>query len=54
MSAAEDRRAAVLEALVVGAGAPVSGEELAARLGCSRAAVHRHVEALRRDGIGID
>ncbi len=56
MSAGEagERRAAVLEALVVGAGAPVSGEELASRLGCSRAAVHRHVEALRRDGVHIE
>jgi BirA family transcriptional regulator, biotin operon repressor / biotin---[acetyl-CoA-carboxylase] ligase len=38
----------------VGAGAAgVSGEALAADLGCSRAAVHRHVEALRRDGLGV-
>ena len=31
----------------------VSGESLAAELGCSRAAVHRHVEALRREGLGV-
>ena len=31
----------------------VSGEALAERLGCSRAAVHRHVEALRRDGTHV-
>ena len=34
-------------------GAGVSGEALAAELGCSRAAVHRHVEALRREGLGV-
>jgi BirA family biotin operon repressor/biotin-[acetyl-CoA-carboxylase] ligase len=32
----------------------VSGEELARALGCSRAAVHRHVEALRREGLPIE
>ena len=31
----------------------MSGEALAARLGCSRAAVHRHVEALRRSGLAV-
>ena len=31
----------------------VSGESLAAELGCSRAAVHRHVAALRREGLGV-
>ena len=31
----------------------VSGEAVAALLGCSRAAVHRHVEALRRGGLGV-
>jgi BirA family biotin operon repressor/biotin-[acetyl-CoA-carboxylase] ligase len=36
------------------AGAPVSGEELARRLGCSRAAVWKHVAALRRRGWRID
>lgn len=33
--------------------AGVSGEALAAALGCSRAAVHRHVEGLRRDGLDV-
>lgn len=47
------RREAILAALVRAGGAGVSGEELAGRLGCSRAAVHRHVEALRRDGVGV-
>ena len=36
------------------AAVPVSGEELARRLGVSRAAVHKHVEALRARGYGID
>lgn len=31
----------------------MSGESIAAHLGCSRAAVHRHVAALRREGIAI-
>jgi BirA family biotin operon repressor/biotin-[acetyl-CoA-carboxylase] ligase len=33
--------------------APLSGEALARRLGCSRAAVWKHVAALRRDGYDI-
>jgi BirA family biotin operon repressor/biotin-[acetyl-CoA-carboxylase] ligase len=33
--------------------AGVSGEALAGDLGCSRAAVHRHVEALRREGLEV-
>ena len=33
---------------------PLSGEELARRLGCSRAAVHKQVEALREAGWRID
>ncbi len=33
--------------------AGVSGEALAAELDCSRAAVHRHVQALRREGLGV-
>ena len=42
-------------AALVGAGqAGVSWEALAARLGCSRAAIHRHVEALRREGLGVE
>jgi BirA family biotin operon repressor/biotin-[acetyl-CoA-carboxylase] ligase len=36
------------------ASAPLSGEELAERLGISRAAVHKHVEALRSRGYAID
>ena len=32
----------------------VSGVELAKRLGCSRAAIHRHVSALRGAGVAID
>lgn len=54
MSAAADaRREGVLAALVQAGRVGVSGEALAAELGCSRAAVHRHVEALRRTGLGI-
>jgi BirA family biotin operon repressor/biotin-[acetyl-CoA-carboxylase] ligase len=37
-----------------GAGGPLSGEELARRLGCSRAAVWKHVAALRRRGWRIE
>ncbi|MFP5450352.1 MAG: HTH domain-containing protein, partial [Thermoleophilia bacterium] len=48
------RREAILAALVRAGADGVSGEELAGRLGCSRAAVHRHVEALRRDGLGVE
>lgn len=50
---AVERREQVLAALVAAGTAGVSGEALAAELGCSRAAVHRHVEGLRRDGLGI-
>ncbi len=54
MSAAADaRREEVLAALVQAGPAGVSGEAVAALLGCSRAAVHRHVEALRRGGLGV-
>ena len=54
MSAEADaRREEVLAALVEAGPAGVSGEALAAALGCSRAAVHRHVAALRRSGIAI-
>lgn len=35
------------------AGRPVSGEELASRLGCSRAAVWKHIAALRAQGFAI-
>ena len=54
MSAAADaRREEVLAALVQAGPGGVSGEALAAHLGCSRAAVHRHVEALRRAGLDV-
>ena len=48
-----ERRERVLAALVQAGSGGVSGEALAADLGCSRAAVHRHVEALRREGLGV-
>jgi BirA family biotin operon repressor/biotin-[acetyl-CoA-carboxylase] ligase len=50
---AAERRERVLAALVRAGPGGVSGEALGAELGCSRATVHRHVEALRRDGLGI-
>ena len=47
-----------VEARIVGwlrdAAGPLSGEELARRLGCSRAAVWKHVAALRRQGYRIE
>ena len=49
-----ERRERVLASLVRAGAAGVSGEALAADLGCSRAAVHRHVEGLRREGLGIE
>jgi BirA family biotin operon repressor/biotin-[acetyl-CoA-carboxylase] ligase len=48
------RREQVLAALVAAGPGGVSGEALAAELGCSRAAVHRHVEALRREGLEVE
>lgn len=48
------RRERVLEALVDAGGDGLSGEALAASLGCSRAAVHRHVESLRRAGVEVE
>lgn len=48
------RREMVLAALVDAGPDGVSGEALAAELGCSRAAVHRHVEALRRAGVAVE
>lgn len=48
------RREQVLAALAAGAGARISGGAIARDLGCSRAAVHRHVEALRAEGLPID
>ena len=47
----QETRAAVLEALVDG---PITGPTLAERLGVSRAAVWKHVEALREAGFAID
>jgi len=48
------RRDAVLAALAAKAGERVSGGAIARDLGCSRAAVHRHVEALRAEGLPIE
>ncbi len=55
MTAAEiaERRARVLAALVTAGPGGASGEVLATGIGCSRAAVHRHVEALRREGVEV-
>lgn len=50
---ADERREAVLAALVSAGPGGLSGAALAVRLGCSRAAIHRHVEALRRAGLEI-
>ena len=47
----QETRAAVLEALVDG---PITGPTLAERLGVSRAAVWKHVQALREAGFAID
>lgn len=52
-SARERRRHEVLAAIAAAGTAGISGEAIAADLGCSRAAVHRHVETLRRQGTGI-
>jgi BirA family biotin operon repressor/biotin-[acetyl-CoA-carboxylase] ligase len=51
---ADARREQVLAALVTAGAKGISGQALAGRLGCSRAAVHRHVETLRRSGVPID
>jgi len=48
------RRDAVLAALAAQPGERVSGGAIARDLGCSRAAVHRHVEALRGEGLSIE
>lgn len=48
------RREQVLAALAARPGERVSGGALARRLGCSRAAVHRHVDALRDAGFPIE
>jgi BirA family transcriptional regulator, biotin operon repressor / biotin---[acetyl-CoA-carboxylase] ligase len=50
----DERREQVLEAVVLAGVDGVSGQAIADRLGCSRAAVHRHIETLRRNGVGID
>ena len=50
----DERREQVLEAIAVAGVDGISGQAIADRLGCSRAAVHRHVETLRRHGVGID
>lgn len=52
-SGTEARRAQVLAAISRAGSTGVSGEALAGELGCSRTAVHRHVEALRRRGVDI-
>jgi BirA family transcriptional regulator, biotin operon repressor / biotin---[acetyl-CoA-carboxylase] ligase len=49
-----ERRERILASLVRAGAAGVSGEALAADLDCSRAAVHRHVVGLRREGLGIE
>ncbi|ELK56115.1 biotin--acetyl-CoA-carboxylase ligase [Haloferax sp. BAB-2207] len=46
-----DTRRTLLDALAAG---PVSGPDLADRLGVSRAAVWKHVEALRDQGFGVE
>lgn len=48
------RRERILAALAAHAGERVSGGALARELGCSRAAVHRHIDALRAAGVPID
>jgi len=47
----QETRARILEEISAG---PVSGPQLAERLGVSRAAVWKHVEALRRDGFTVE
>jgi BirA family transcriptional regulator, biotin operon repressor / biotin---[acetyl-CoA-carboxylase] ligase len=49
-----ERLEQVRAALAAAGAEGVSGPALARALGCSRAAVHRHVEALRRQGLGIE
>ena len=49
-----ERRERILAALAARPGERVSGGALARELGCSRAAVHRHVDALRAAGVPID
>jgi len=47
------RRDQVLAAIVRAGADGVSGEQIARELGCSRASVHRHVEALRKAGTAV-
>lgn len=47
----QETRRAVLDTIADG---PVSGPDLATRLGVSRAAVWKHVEALREGGFGVE
>jgi BirA family transcriptional regulator, biotin operon repressor / biotin---[acetyl-CoA-carboxylase] ligase len=49
-----ERREMVLAALAARPGERVSGGALAREIGCSRAAVHRHVDALRAVGVPIE
>jgi BirA family biotin operon repressor/biotin-[acetyl-CoA-carboxylase] ligase len=51
---AEERRERVTAALAAAGQGGLSGEALARELGCSRAAVHRHVDALRRTGLKVE
>ncbi len=51
---ATTRRERILAALAARPGERVSGGALARELGCSRAAVHRHVDALRGAGVPIE
>ena len=47
------RREQVLAAIVRAGSDGISGEQIARELGCSRASVHRHVEALRKAGTAV-
>ena len=47
-------RSRVLAALLAAGGGPVSGADLAGRLGISRTALWKHIESLRRDGWPVE